>query len=609
MNRQLLRHWLFWITLATGVVASVISLFYFKGTGFPREGLAQLFIVLALFGHFTFIAFLALLPVLLLSQLIPSRAFFLCLSTIAVSAFLCVLIIDIKVFELYRFHLNSMVWGLFAGGGVGDVFEFSGKDFLLAGLLVILVFIVSGLCVWLAKQLTRLKQGSGKWAWTLTFVMMLSGQTLYAWADVKSYSPVVKLLPMIPWAQPLTVKGFLSKRGWVPESSSLKVKASAKGLLNYPKNNFSCPTPSHKQKNVLFIIVDSLRFDVANDQSVMPNTYHLVNQGSQFLNHYSTGNATRFGIFGLFYGVFGSYWHVMLSENKPPLLIDTLNDQGYEFGVYASGRLTNPEFDKTVFASIREKITLRTKGNNKVERDREVARRFDTFMQERDPDKPFFGLLKFDAAHGYAIPPDAELKFTPSLKNVSYLRLSGSTDREPFLNRYKNSAYFIDSLIAKALATLDESGERDNTIIVFTSDHGQEFNDTKSNAWGHNSNFSEWQAKVPMAIIYPDKAASTYTHLSSHVDVAPTLLRDLVGCEGDYSLYSQGWPLDHRKDHKLLMLSSWSKFALYDGNKTEVLYGSGIKQVHDANYQVLAEEQPSHKNLLRAIKLNSEFLK
>ncbi len=66
-----------------------------------------------------------------------------------------------------------------------------------------------------------------------------------------------------------------------------------------------------------------------------------------------------------------------------------------------------------------------------------------------------------------------------------------------------------------------------------SSDHGQEFNDTKQNNWGHNGNFSQWQSKVPFAIIYPNKSAKIYQHLSSHVDVVPTLIREVLGCGGD----------------------------------------------------------------------------
>ncbi len=62
---------------------------------------------------------------------------------------------------------------------------------------------------------------------------------------------------------------------------------------------------------------------------------------------------------------------------------------------------------------------------------------------------------------------------------MSYASLNNDYDPTAFFNRYRNSLNFIDGLIGESIQTLKESGEYDITIIVLTSDHGQEFNDTK----------------------------------------------------------------------------------------------------------------------------------
>lgn len=43
----------------------------------------------------------------------------------------------------------------------------------------------------------------------------------------------------------------------------------------------------------------------------------------------------------------------------------------------------------------------------------------------------------------------------------------------------------------------------DSTVIVITSNHGTEFNETKTNSWGSNSNYSRYQLEVPMIIHWP----------------------------------------------------------------------------------------------------------
>ena len=68
----------------------------------------------------------------------------------------------------------------------------------------------------------------------------------------------------------------------------------------------------------VMIVVDSLRFDMLNDD-VMPATSAWARDATRFEHHYSTGNGTRFGIFGLMYGLPGGYWHAALAERRGPV--------------------------------------------------------------------------------------------------------------------------------------------------------------------------------------------------------------------------------------------------------------------------------------------------
>ena len=47
------------------------------------------------------------------------------------------------------------------------------------------------------------------------------------------------------------------------------------------------------------------------------------------------------------------------------------------------------------------------------------------------------------------------------------------------------------------LTQLQLQGLDDQTIVVVTSNHGQEFNETQSNSWGYDSNYSTYQVQVP----------------------------------------------------------------------------------------------------------------
>ncbi len=84
----------------------------------------------------------------------------------------------------------------------------------------------------------------------------------------------------------------------------------------------------------------------------------------------------------------------------------------------------------------------------------------------------------------------------------------------------------IDDAIARVLATLDAMGMADDTIIIFTADHGDSLGDhqlmQKQNA------FYESIIRVPLLISWPGRVLPQRTSdLVEHIDLMPTLL-DLI---------------------------------------------------------------------------------
>ena len=83
--------------------------------------------------------------------------------------------------------------------------------------------------------------------------------------------------------------------------------------LLYPLQPLRCQNPH--RPNVLMVVLESLRRDVLTPQ-LMPNTSALAQDARVFDRHFSTGNATRYGLFGLLYGLPGGYWQSMLDEQR-----------------------------------------------------------------------------------------------------------------------------------------------------------------------------------------------------------------------------------------------------------------------------------------------------
>jgi arylsulfatase A-like enzyme len=90
----------------------------------------------------------------------------------------------------------------------------------------------------------------------------------------------------------------------------------------------------------------------------------------------------------------------------------------------------------------------------------------------------------------------------------------------------------IDACVGRIVDTLSATGDIDDTIIVFTSDHGELLGDHGLIRKGPAP--YRQVLNIPMIIAGPDiPSGIQHTALTSHVDVKATLL-DLVGIDGDH---------------------------------------------------------------------------
>ena len=89
--------------------------------------------------------------------------------------------------------------------------------------------------------------------------------------------------------------------------------------------------------------------------------------------------------------------------------------------------------------------------------------------------------------------------------------------------RYWGNITLIDRSLGVILQALEESGQADNTIIVFTSDHGEQLGD--HGILGKTVMYEE-SVRVPLLLKVP-QWSKTQTHIAgnfSHIDLVPTLL-------------------------------------------------------------------------------------
>lgn len=592
------------LALINALVVALLLLRYWATLPELSGAFANLFALLSLPAHAFFLCLVASsFGALLLTARVPAR-WALSIAAIPFWLLLVVLAVDSSVYRLYRFHLNGMVWELLTGGAAGEILPLEGAFYALAIAIPVAALLLQWGSVRGARYLA-IRYPLPRKLLALLLLSLVAVNGMHVWADASEEAETLLAVRTLPAYYPLKAKRLMRKLGVIGERGDVAVKYQpGKGKLDYPRSAVE-PGPGATGQNVLVIMLDGWRADDFN-AAVTPRLWEYAQKGLTFTDHWSTGNATRFGVFGFFYGLHATYWHDLLAEQKPPALIEAARKSGYRFGIFASAPLTSPEFDRTVFASVRDRIPLSTPGADVVARDREITSRFKDFLA-RGGQGPFFSFLFYDSTHLYAFPPDWPTPFTPFEKNFSHLSLDKNTPTEPIRNRLRNSYNFADSLAGEALDELARRGLLEDTVVIITSDHGQEVNDLGENYWGHNSAFDSAQSRVPFVLLMPGRGASRVERRTSHADVAPTLVARVFGSLAPVGDYSNGRDLFDETPRRFVVVSNWDSFALVGRERVDISLPTGNLESRDIGYRRLKGSPPDKGDLVEVVRQLGAF--
>ena len=583
-----------------GLLWGCVSFLFFRVGGFYTDPLGLFFTFVFIVGH---IGLFALCGALLCAPfyLIGPRT----LRTVCVglhSLAFVLFLIDYEVYSQYHFHIGMGVLEMFFGEAGREIFVFSATMWTIAFVAFLGIIALQ----WFLSALAKKWQFSTRVlliVFTLWALCFTSYNLLYAWGKFNRIPSIVSQRHALPLTYPLSATRRLEKWGFVQPDNPYSVHDG--GTLNYPREPLTCTMPAHP-KNILLILIDSLRADMLNPD-VMPYTYAWAQRvgASQFTNHLSGANATMGGVFSLFYSLPHSYWDHITASRVSPVLITKILENGYFPAIFASSKLTSPTFHRNVFADIAN-LRIGSEGNTSSERDEDAVNGFIDFLQTRDPNQPFFGFVFLDAPHAYDYPPDTK-KFTPA-KPINYLILTNKTDPVPYFNQYKNAVHFDDSQLERIFRALQDSGANKDTIVLISGDHGQELNDSHKNYWGHNSNFSDYQTKVPLLVYMPNRQGQTYTYRTTHYDIVPTLLQDVFGCTNPAADYSIGQHLFDATPRPFSILLSATAKAIRIEDQILVLQDFGGIKIYDPALNPL-DSSPDSAVVKEALKTFSNFYK
>ena len=118
--------------------------------------------------------------------------------------------------------------------------------------------------------------------------------------------------------------------------------------------------------------------------------------------------------------------------------------------------------------------------------------------------------------------------------------------------------------MGQILAAAKKTGALENSWIVITGDHAEEFNENRMGYWGHGSNFTRWQTQTPLLVMSPGQfVAKQEKKLSLHQDIVPTLMQEALGCAAPENTFSNGLNLFQLPEQRGTILSSYMTQAYW----------------------------------------------
>jgi choline-sulfatase len=198
-------------------------------------------------------------------------------------------------------------------------------------------------------------------------------------------------------------------------------------------------------------------------------------------------------------------------------------------------------------------------------------------------DRPFALMLNFRAPHlPYGPVPDVDAApfkdLDPTIPNFPGLNVK---QVKTWTRDYYASIHSIDRNLGRLLKFLDESGLAENTIVVFTSDHGYNIGhhglNTKGNAtWiaaghkGRRPNMFDTSLQVPLIVRWPRvvRPGATSDALVSNIDTHATVLGMLgVPSPKDYRQEGEDFSPILRGEQTRWRDAVFAQYDMHNGDK------------------------------------------
>lgn len=479
------------------------------------------------------------------------------------------LVLDAVILAKFGYHFNGFVWNLLITPGGFESMGLESHTIIPGFIAIIMIMGAHVVLAIICRRSQRLPEFAARhrmifcwWCLALPFLLCLLLSLLSTGvADFYLHQHTLMAQDAFPFVITLRMRSAMRSLGFKEPDRKARAALQAKddddSYLSYPLQPIERHTPE-KLMNIVWLVGESLRADLLSNEA-MPNSWTLATKGHRFTEHYSGGHGTRPGMFSMFYGLYANVWDHFMRLNRGPLLIDWLRADNYQFLCVTSAKFTYPEFDRTIFAALPDAAMISDSKGPAWQRDVRNTDRIVSFIADRDTSRPFFVFSFFESTHApYTFPDDAIIR-PDYLPELNYATLSAQ-DAPRIYSRAVNAAHHLDRQIGRIVSALSEQGLMDNTIIVITGDHGEEF--YEKGFLGHNSTFVQEQIRTPWVLYVPGDKPTVHSLMTHHADMVPTIA-PLLGVKNPPEDFSVGQnALTMTDEREFFIVCGWEIAAI-----------------------------------------------
>ncbi len=300
------------------------------------------------------------------------------------------------------------------------------------------------------------------------------------------------------------------------------------------------PPPERAARpNVVLIVIDTLAtadmgvYEPGLDTT--PNLGEVASEGMLFLDASSTAPWTMPATASLFTSRYPATHGVLRfgdsGRSDLPRLAELLQGVGYEtLGVVGNGLLRAERgfaagFDRWKLLE-QDEFDARHLADQALEwlLERAGERPFFLYLHFMDPHAPYTHHEEFDRTSSYVQSGPASTGDVAALRRAD--QEESPEDLTLLRELYREEIAYTDFQIGRVWEYLRDSGLTEETLLVVTADHGEEFRE--HGELGHGYNLYRTVLRVPLIIRDPGSAPAVIDGPVSLLDVAPTIL-DLAG--------------------------------------------------------------------------------